>query len=51
MSGVVIVSIVAIGLLFLYLALFTYLEYKVSIEEEKTKQMRLQSDVNFDDLK
>ena len=51
MSGVVIVSIVAIGLLFSYIALFTYFEYKVSIEEEKTKQMRLQNDVNLDDLK
>ena len=35
MNGVVIFGIVAIGLLFLYLGLFTYLEYKVSIEEEK----------------
>ena len=51
MNGVVIFCIVAIGLLFLYLALFTYFEYKVSIEEEKTKQMRLQNDVNLDDLK
>ena len=44
MSGVVIVIIVAIGLLFSYIALFTYFEYKVSIEEEKTKQMRLQNE-------
>ena len=51
MSGEVIFRIVAIGFLFLFLVLFTYLEYKVSIEEEKTKQMWLQNDVNLDDLK
>ena len=53
MSDYVIVSLLAVFSLCISYMTVKYLAFKseLNIEKEKTKQMRLQNYVNFDDLK